>query len=252
MKENKVRRIALVQLNVTSDVWWKGKARGESAQARRRRILRVIQSSLEVACDGGADLAVFPECFPFRSPRSALPIEDALALLRSINSIPFIAGGYVRDGNLRPRNAVWLVDHGKRAQLPYFKQVPWDERIEVGTIPVVWSLGETKISPLICADVFGGTNEGTDRAGAGLKARLADIRALEPDLVVVPSYGGGVHRKRWQSHLRLCSQRLHAPVAFCNIAEWDGDFGGGGSAMYGPNGSRTQHRTEPGINVYTL
>lgn len=250
MKRKKSLRVALIQLNVESDGWW-SRQKGEGERARCRRVRRVIRSSLEVARDGGADLALFPECFPFDDEKTPVPIKKAYSILRNLGSLPFIAGGYVHDGS-HPRNAVWLIDR-QGPELRYFKRVRWGgEPITPGPGPELWTLGSTKIVPLICADVFGAKGK-PKRALRELESRLAGIRGLKPDLLVVPSYAKGVDKERWQSHLKLCASSLKVPLAFCNIAGKDKKgFGGGGSAMYRWDGNRTELSEEPGINVYAL
>lgn len=122
-----------------------------------------IAHLLSMAAEHKADLAVFPECYPFIAHTSTgTPpcINDAIEDLKELspNTLAFIVGGYVmEDGH--QRNASFLVHEGLVHE-PYFKRVAWlDEAIKPGTTQLKWSWNEHQVIPRICADVCVPWNE---------------------------------------------------------------------------------------------
>ncbi|MCC7535018.1 MAG: carbon-nitrogen hydrolase family protein [Deltaproteobacteria bacterium] len=232
-----VRAVALVQVDV-----------------KRQWRLQSMLGHLAVAKDLGADLAVFPEAFPFWQSRTrALRMEDAtdrLAALACPPDLAFVAGGYVLDKEDQLRNAAFLVSSGRRVR-HYFKRKAWrggtgGERrpgpygIHEGTEAVVFRWRGGSCLPLICSDVFGQSAGDQAAHEQWLRRELAPFREEAPDLVVVPSYPKAPTGKRWCAMLRLAAAVLDRPVAFCSVAGHDeSGFGGGGSAVYFPDGTRS-------------
>ena len=206
----------------------------------------------------GADLVVFPELMPFdKAGRTAIPIDQARETLSACATLDsaFIAGGYVRDGKAL-RNAVFLA-YDKAIHGTYFKRIRWQqEPIRVGERGVcfTWKSGLACI-PLICADAA----DNPSPLGTQMMAEAIQLGANADTPIVVPSYGAGLATPEWREPLHLWAMGCGAPVAICGISgksrstyEEDGlkkHYGGGGSAVFWPNGSRTRQSSKRGIYI---
>jgi predicted amidohydrolase len=206
----------------------------------------------------GADLVVFPELMPFdKTGRHAMPIDQARETLSAYATLDnaFIAGGYVRQDKTL-RNAVFLVYDGA-IHGTYFKRIRWQkEPIKVGQTGVcfTWNPGLACI-PLICADAA----DNPSRLGTQMMAEAIQLGANADTPIVVPSYGAGLAKPEWREPLQLWAMGCGAPVAICGISGKsrstyleDGikkHYGGGGSAVFWPNGSRTRQSSKRGIYI---
>ena len=206
----------------------------------------------------GADLVVFPELMPFdKTGRHAIPIAQACEVLSaySTSEIAFIAGGYVRDNNVA-RNAAFLAYDGA-IHGTYFKRIRWQEEpIQVGQSGVcfTWGPGFACI-PLICADAA----DNPSPVGTQMMHEAIQLGADADTPIVIPSYGAGLATPIWQEPLQLWAMGCGAPVAICGISgrskstyQEDGitnHYGGGGSGVFWPNGSRTRQSSKRGIYI---
>jgi len=206
----------------------------------------------------GVDLVVFPELMPFdKAGRHAIPIDQAIETLSAYATLDsaFIAGGYIRNGKTQ-RNAVFLA-YDKEIHGTYFKRIRWQqEPIRVGETGVcfAWKPGLACI-PLICADAA----DNPSPLGTQMMAEAIQLGANADTPIVVPSYGAGLATPEWLEPLHLWAMGCGGPVAICGISglskstyEEDGikkHYGGGGSAVFWPNGSRTRQSSKRGIYI---
>lgn len=221
-------------------------------------------SYLAVAADLGAELAVFPEAFPFWLGETVPDIDMArteLARVACPAALAFIAGGYVRD-QWGVRNALFLT-FGREPRGTYFKRELWRAEkkltppvsVIAGEAAAVWTWGDRACIPLICADVY----SPSERRRRVLIDSVRDRGGEDGDLIVVSSYGGVTHGARWQSNLAAWAREFRSPVAFCNFAGVDRrtepphPLGRGGSRVVLPStGLVVQRRHEAGIFVHDV
>lgn len=243
-------KIALVQLNASDDKYW-------SVSGIRKMLFRL----------GEADLVVFPEAMPFwiREGKRPTRIKTAVRKLCELGAggPAFIAGGYVLDdvrGADVIRNAAFLIYSGQLCG-EYFKRIMWqDEKaFSSGPCGVKFSWDHFACIPLICADVG---DDSSQRATAMMmrEARMLGANASTP--IVVPSYGAGLMTDYWHYPLLAWSQACGAPVAICGVSgqseetyKENGErkhYGGGGSAVFWPDGAHTQQSEERGIYIIDL
>jgi predicted amidohydrolase len=195
---------------------------------------------------GRVDLAVFPESMPFlEASTNVEPIESALKMLRSVSSdVSFIAGGYVNDGGVT-RNAAFLVVSGE-VRGEYFKRIPWqDEPFTPGSTAKAFEWQDYRCLPLICADIPEASSP--QRRRMIKEALRLGVGSHTP--IVVPTYGADLRHDYWVKPLKSWASGCSAPIAVCNIAgkskhtfldPYDDKrkpYGGGGSAVYWPDGS---------------
>jgi predicted amidohydrolase len=234
-------KIALIQLDANDKLW------------SAKYIPELLIAST------GADLVVFPELMPFdKAGRQAMPIDQAhevLSLCASSSEVAFIAGGYVRQDKTL-RNAAFLA-YGSAIHGTYFKRIRWQaEPINVGQAGVcfTWKPGLACI-PLICADAA----DNPSPLGTQMMAEAIQLGANADTPIVVPSYGASLATPEWREPLQLWAIGCGAPVAICGISGKsrstyleDGIkkyYGGGGSAVFWPNGSRTRQSSKRGIYI---
>lgn len=233
-------KIALVQLDADDALW------------RTSAIPRVLALSTD------ADLVVFPECMPFyKVGKQAPSIKQARQLLTQYahKHNAFIAGGYVVE-DAAIRNAAFLVYQGK-IYGQYFKRIAWqDEPIAVGNRAVRFEWGTHKACiPLICADAA----ENPTPVGTCMMYEAIQLGANSDTPIVVPSYSAGLTQAMWREALYFWSTGCGAPVAICGISGQSKStyleddvrkhYGGGGSAVFWPDGSRTRQSSKRGIHL---
>ena len=234
-------KLALMQLDADDHAWSLGNV---------PRLLTLAQD---------ADLVVFPEFMPFKHTGKQLPtLATAGALLGQYSSaIPknqaFMAGGYLKEGRHR-RNAVLLVHQGQ-VKGHYFKRIHWQgERFTAGTSGVKFSWGpDLSCIPLICADAA----DNPSALGTCMMHEALTLGANADTPIVVVSYGAQLAKAEWREPLYLWSAGCAAPVAICGISGKskatyleDGikkHYGGGGSAVFWPDGSRTRQSQQRGV-----
>ena len=206
-----------------------------------------------------ADLVVFPEFMPFKHTGKQVPtLETASALLgqcssANSNTLAFMAGGYVKEGR-HLRNAVLLVHQGQ-VKGHYYKRIRWQgERFTAGAsgVKFCWGPGLSCI-PLICADAA----DNPSALGTRLMHEALSLGANADTPIVVVSYGAALAQAEWREPLYLWSAGCAAPVAICGISGKskatyleDGiqkHYGGGGSAVFWPDGSRTRQSQQRGV-----
>jgi hypothetical protein len=154
------------------------------------------------------------------------------------------------------RNAVFLA-YDKTIHGTYFKRIRWQEEpIKVGQTGVcfTWKPGLACI-PLICADAA----DNPSPLGTQMMAEAIQLGANDDTPIVVPSYGAGLAITEWREPLQLWAMSCGSPVAICDISgrsksnyQENGikeHYGGGGSALFWPNGSRTRQRSKRGIYI---
>lgn len=228
-------RVALVQLPADEV---EARAKGPLPTER-------ITQLLNLAHEHNADLAVFPENYPFFANTDANKpplIDTAIEDLQKLPAHPvaFIVGGYVNEGD-RKRNASFLVHEG-RVHTPYFKRVPWqDEGFEPGTALVRWSWNDHQVIPLICADVCVPWNEPDGRM-AQMMGEAAALGAGPSCPIIVSTFGADLREPYWTEPLRAWARSCNAPVLVSAIADQstlsfkEGRntryYGDGGSGMY--------------------
>lgn len=204
-----------------------------------------ISQLLGMAADQNADLAVFPEGFPFIANGevdAATSIQEARRALQEIpaHTLAFIVGGYVMEGDCQ-RNASFLVHNG-RVHDPYFKRIPWlDEPFEPGTALLRWNWDGYQVIPLICADVCVPWNEPDGRAALMMGEAVA-LGAGPSCPIIVSTFGADLRKPYWTNPLRAWARACNAPILVAAIAcrsaagFSEGDkrrhYGGGGSGMY--------------------
>lgn len=205
---------------------------------------RIVQL-LSMAEEENADLAVFPEGFPFMVDNEtgvAPSLDAAMSSLQriSLHSLAFIVGGYVMEGDYL-RNASFLVHEG-RVHAPYFKRVPWlDEPFKPGTDLLRWSWNEHQVIPLICADVCVPWNEPDGRA-AQMLGEAAALGVGPSCPIIVSTFGTDLRTPYWTEPLRAWARACNAPILVSAIADQSAatfkeggkqrHYGGGGSGMY--------------------
>ncbi|MBI5085119.1 MAG: carbon-nitrogen hydrolase family protein [Acidobacteria bacterium] len=205
---------------------------------------RRIEYALETASAGGAHIAAFPESaiLGWENPdahRLAYPIpgsdSDRLAALARKHGVMIAIGLDEKDGDrlydsaiLIDRNGKILWKHRKINVLPELMTPPYSQG-EPSAIGVVdTSFG--RIGLVICADTF-------------VDAHLDRLRALKPDLMIVP-YGWAAKMEEWPEHSkeleRLVSRRavmLACPfvgvdlVGVMSHGPWKGRTYGGASVV---------------------
>ncbi len=204
-----------------------------------------IAQLLSLAEDHNADLAVFPEGFPFitDSETAAPPsLDEVIAALHRIppHSLAFIVGGYIMECGDQ-RNASFLV-HDGQVHAPYFKRVPWlDEPFKPGTALLRWSWSGHQVIPLICADVCVPWNEPDGRA-AQMLGEAAALGVGPSCPIIVSTFGTDLRTPYWTEPLRAWARACNAPILISAIAGrstatfLEGSkrrhYGGGGSGMY--------------------
>jgi predicted amidohydrolase len=232
-------KLALVQLNA-DDMLWKPEA---------------IPHLLAIA--KGADLVVFPESMPFCvTGKRAISMANAEQILCQSSGQygAFMAGGYVRQGAVL-RNAAILIHQGE-VKGRYFKRIAWqDEPIAPGdqAVRFEWPPNHACI-PLICADAA----ENPTPTGTLMMAEALNLGANGKTPIVVPSYSAGLTEPMWREALYFWSTGCGAPVAICGVSgkslstylDEHGTkhhYGGGGSAVFLPDGTRTRQSSKRGI-----
>lgn len=204
----------------------------------------LLEKLLSMAVEQNADLAVFPEGFPFMvADGSVSPsLDEAISILQRIppHSMAFIVGGYVTEGACQ-RNASFLVHEGQ-VHAPYFKRVRWqDEPFESGTSLLRWNWNGHQVIPLICADICVPWNEPDGRA-AQMLGEAAALGAGPSCPIIVSTFGADLRTPYWTNPLRAWSRACNAPVLVSAIAGRSAatfteggsqrHYGGGGSGMY--------------------
>lgn len=204
-----------------------------------------VSQLLSMAAEQSADLAVFPEGFPFtvdNETGAAMSIDEAISALQEIPShaVAFIAGGYVMEGDYK-RNASFLVHNG-HVHAPYFKRVPWlEEPIKPGKSLLKWSWDGHQVIPLICADVCVPWNEPDGRAA--LMLGEAVVLGAGPSCpIIVSTFGADLRTPYWTGPLHAWARACNAPILVSAVAGKSADkfiengkprhYGGGGSGMY--------------------
>jgi predicted amidohydrolase len=236
-------KLALVQLDADDKLWK----------------VEAIPTLLALATD--ADLVVFPECMPFyHTSNRAKPLAEAQRLLcqSSVQGVAFMAGGYVKQRTTL-RNAVFLIDQCQVMGM-YCKRISWqDEPIAVDG-PAVRFEWQSRFAciPLICADAA----ENPTPTGTLMMAEAIHLGANPETPIIVPSYSFGLAGPMWREALYYWSTGCGAPVAICGISghskstyEEDGvrkHYGGGGSAVFWPDGSRTRQSSKRGIYIIDI
>lgn len=233
-------RIALVQLNAYDRDW------------NPDLIPRIAQLTPDV------DLIVFPEYMPFAKSTA---LHEAISRLASATSncgkIAIIAGGLVTVA-AKDRNAVFLSHQGK-IKGEYFKRIPWQEDdIVLGTNGVKFQWDDFACIPLICADAA----DNKSREGKKLIKETSILGAGEDCPIVVSSYGAWLNDDYWKVPLQGLSKVCKAPVLICGISgtgdvftDYDGitgNFGGGGSGVFWPDGAAPIQRKHRGVHVVDL
>lgn len=204
-----------------------------------------IAQLLNMAEEENADLAVFPEGFPFmvaNEAGAAPSLDAAMSELQRFppHSLAFIVGGYVMEG-VHQRNASFLVHEGQ-VHAPYFKRVPWlDEPLKPGTVLLRWSWNGHQVIPLICADVCVPWNEPDGRA-AQMLGEAAALGAGPSCPIIVSTFGADLRTPYWTEPLRAWARACNAPILVSAIAGQSAAtfkegskrryYGGGGSGMY--------------------
>ena len=233
-------KIALIQLNASDDPFWSGEC---------------IPALLDAAA--GADLAIFPECMPFyltgKKTISQECAEDILARFSS-EKIAMIAGGSVRQGQ-EIKNGAFLAKNGSILGR-YFKRKIWrGEKFTPGDAGVKFEWGKHSCIPLICADA----GDNPSPSGTQMMAEALALGAGKNVPIVIPSYGAGLMKPYWHEPLSLWAKGTGAPVAICGVAGkskntyFEGGrsqhYGGGGSAVFWPDGSISKQSSKRGIYV---
>lgn len=238
-------KLALVQLDADDRLWK----------------LAAIPELLALAAD--ADLVVFPESMPFfQIGQKAKILAQAQRLLcqqgdRQNLDTAFMAGGYIREYD-RLRNAVFLIHQGQAKGL-YFKRIAWlDEPIIAGNqaIRFDWQSRNSHFAciPLICADAA----ENPTPTGTLMMAEALQLGANVETPIIVVSYSFELAGPMWREALYFWSTGCGAPVAICGVSgksqksyvDEQGQkhhFGGGGSAVFWPDGSHTRQCNKRGI-----
>ena len=228
-------RVALIQLP----------AREVEACTKGMLPAQRIEQLLDLAGTHNADLAVFPESYPFIANSDKVkppPFDSAIADLQTLppHPVAFIVGGYVMEGD-RKRNASFLVHQG-RVHTPYFKRVPWqDEDFDPGKELLRWSWNDHQVIPLICADVCVPWNEPDGRT-AQMMGEAATLGAGPGCPIIVSTFGADLRAPYWTDPLRAWARACNAPVLVSAVAGKSAAFfvegkknrhyGGGGSGMY--------------------
>jgi predicted amidohydrolase len=235
-------KLALVQLDANDKLW----------------NVEAIPQLLALATD--ADLMVFPESMPFyqasKKSKTLVAAQHLLCQL-SVPGLAFVAGGYVRQG-AKLRNAVFLIDQGQVKGV-YFKRLAWlDEPIVEGdqAVRFEWQSRQSRFAciPLICADAA----ENPTPTGTLMMAEALQLGANAETPIIVPSYSFELTGPMWREAMYFWSTGCGAPVAICGVSgksrhfylDEQGQkhhFGGGGSAVFWPDGSRTRQSCKRGI-----
>ncbi|MCC4610396.1 hypothetical protein [Xanthomonas campestris] len=179
-----------------------------------------IAQLLNMAEEENADLAVFPEGFPFMGANetgAAPSLDAAMSELQRFppHSLAFIVGGYVMEG-VHQRNASFLVHEGQ-VHAPYFKRVPWlDEPLKPGNEP--------------------------DGRAAQMLGEAAALGAGPSCPIIVSTFGADLRTPYWTEPLRVWARACNAPILVSAIAGQSAAtfkegskrryYGGGGSGMY--------------------
>jgi predicted amidohydrolase len=191
-------KIALIQLNASNDELWSVSA---------------IPQLLSLAAE--ADLVVFPECMPFSATNKNITgIDQARQAFCSVGQSgpAFIAGGYLKDGDMT-RNAALLIYDGQ-VRGEYFKRLKWQrEPIAPGTGAVKFSWGKHACIPLICADAA----DNPSPIGVQMMYDALQLGANSKTPIVVPSYGAGLSTEDWREPLSTWARGCGAPVAICGV-----------------------------------
>ncbi|MFM9433546.1 putative amidohydrolase [Janthinobacterium sp. CG_23.3] len=238
-------KIALVQLDASNDDAWS---------------IDSMEDLLSLS--SGADLVVFPEGMPFyQTGKNTVSNEVAIEKLCSVKSVgkPFIAGGYVRYGE-HIRNVAYLIYKGTMLA-SYFKRTKWrGEHFEPGNeSEVVKFSWETKACiPLICADA----GDNPSPTGTRRMYQALELGADTNTPIVIPSFGAGLMTSYWKVPLTAWARGCGAPVAICGVSGKsnntyfeDGEskhYGGGGSAVFLPDGTISEQSAKRGIYIVDL
>ncbi len=204
------------------------------------------------------DLAVFPECMPFWNDKPPKSHKAAIKFLEKVGAevrdATFIAGGYIRDGQ-HTYNRSFLVNRGV-VEHHYDKQILFEgEDFTPGPGMTHFTWAGHSCIPLICADA----GDNLTPKKVRMMASALDVGAGTDVPIVISSYGGGLMTDYWQPALKEWSQGCGAPVLICGIAgvhkesrytdvhEVEHPFGGGGSGVFWPDGTKPCQFVEPGI-----
>ncbi|MEZ4749551.1 MAG: NAD+ synthase [Bdellovibrionota bacterium] len=195
--------------------------------------LAAILQRLEMAEKQGVDLLIFPELSLTGYPPRDLLFEEGfvsrqLAALEKVETAcrrVAVFLGFVEPNNEpsgRPFfNSLAVVHEGKRIAtyrkrlLPYYDVFDEPRYFEPGSSPTIVEIKKKKIGLAICEDVWNETGFLNRLYGTH---PMADLEKAGLDLLVVPS-ASPFHLLKHQARERLLlhvSQRLRAPVAFCN------------------------------------
>ena len=239
-------KIALVQLDAEDPLWG------------------VDSTSKLLSQCGNCDLVVFPECYHFDNYKNCITLEKEKSMLEKIKlpsgeAVPnFMAGGYVLDDAGKKRNVALLVEKGKVVG-HYFKRVAWDEDIEVGACATKFNLTNFSFVPLICADA-GQPEEDTS---CPHPQEAKNLGASKDTPIIMISYGAGFKEQYWKAPLQVWSKETNAPLIVCAVSghgkefidkhdNKKGNYGGGGSAVFWPDGTNTPQTDKRGIFVVDL
>ena len=231
-------KIALVQLDANDCLWKSSEMAG---------LLRPLKDM---------DLVVFPECMPF-DKSSSVEYAEAVSILEGVSrqsrAPAFMAGGYVLQNEIM-RNAVFLTFAGKTVD-SYFKRSPWQEPdISPGgeSKKFIWKKGSCV--PLICADAA----DNPSPNGTRMMYEAIRCGACSDVPIVVASYGTWLFEDYWQEPLNFWSRGTGAPVVICGVSGVGdsfedngilGNYGGGGSGVFWPDGQAPSQRKNRGIHI---
>lgn len=233
-------KIALIQLNAEDQEW------------EIDLIPKLINKLLDV------DLIVFPEYFPFDNSTYLHDAISRIALAsKGSGNTAIIAGGLVSVAG-RDRNTAFLAQQGK-IKGEYFKRRLWHEdEVVPGTHSVKFEWARSACIPLICADA---ANTDLRRINDLFKEAIA-LGAGAQCPIVVPSYGAWLNESYWQKPLQEWSTKCNAPVLICGVSgtgkyftDYDGvsgNYGGGGSGVFWPDGEPPIQRKLRGAHIVDL
>jgi len=233
-------KIALIQLNAEDKEWQP----------------KLIETLIDKLRD--VNLIVFPEYFPFDISTSLhVAVTQIARASRNSGNAAVIAGGLVSVAG-RDRNTALLAHQGQ-IKGEYFKRKLWHEdEVVSGTNGVKFEWENFGCIPLICADA-------ADTESPGIRKSFKEAIALGAGAtcpIIVPSYGAWLNEAYWQKPLQDWSNSCQAPVLICGVSgkgqsfvDYDGrsgNYGGGGSGVFWPDGNSPIQRKLRGAHIVDL